>query len=576
MILLIDNYDSFTYNLAALLAQFDEVRVIRNDQITMDQAKSLNMDRIVLSPGPGGPNDAGLSLEIIKEFGGKIPLLGVCLGHQCIGQAFGASVSKASRPIHGKASLIYHKGTGLFKGIPSPFRAGRYHSLSLASPLPSDLEAMAFSEDDEIMAIQHRIYPIFGVQFHPESILTENGRLLLKNFCSIPQNFEKIGKGSKRDDETFQKHLERIAAGKTLSPEEMEEAMDQILSGGVSDLQIASFLCGLKSRGETVEEISAAARVLRRKAVRVETGVAPLLDTCGTGGDGAETFNLSTAAAFVAAGAGIPVAKHGNRAVSSRCGSADLLEALGLSFPDSSIEVKTTLKAAGMAFLYAPSFHSAMKNVAEVRKKLKIRTLFNLLGPLINPAAATCQLVGVYSPEWVRPFAEVLRNFGVEGALVVHGFGGLDEVSPGGPTKIAELRRGQIEEYTLVPEDAGLSRIPIEEIKGGTPEENARLLEALLHGAGGPLRDAVLLNGAAALIASGRVFPTQLGNDPKRWKLAVQMARESLDSGKAAEVLTRMVALSKRKQPVVPLRSTFLTGTSVTLNNRLVPSFNFN
>ncbi len=575
MILLIDNYDSFTYNLAAFLSAFDEVRVVRNDRIRADQVRALRPARIVLSPGPGGPESAGACLPILRELGGEIPLLGVCLGHQCVGAAFGARVVRAERPCHGKASPVFHDGTGLFQDIPSPFPAGRYHSLVVEpSSLPEALEATAFTEEGEIMALRHRTRPLFGVQFHPESILTENGRTLLRNFCALPGSGEGPRGRKEGEPSMFRKHLERVSRGRALEAEEMEEAMDLILEGKVPEVQTAGFLYGLRSRGETVEEIAAAARALRRRALRVETGRRPLLDTCGTGGDGGGTFNVSTAAAFVAAGAGVPVAKHGNRAVSGRCGSADVLEALGVPFPASPREVRESLDEAGLAFLFAPAFHGAMRHVAGVRRKLGVRTIFNLLGPLINPAGATCQVVGVYDPGLLRPFAEVLRGFGLEGVLAVHGFGGLDELSPEGPNRVAELRDGTIEEYDLSPEDAGLSRAPAGGLGGGTAEENARILREVLSGAPGPRRDATLLNGAAALIAAGAVPAGRGGNDPARWREAVRRAAESVDSGRAAGVLSRMTvrpeaAAPSQSPPFAPEEPCFLR---VVPGNRIVPS----
>jgi len=579
MILLIDNYDSFTYNLVAYLSVLDEVKVVRNDHITVEEIRLLAPDRIVLSPGPGGPDDSGICPRLVAELAGEIPILGVCLGHQCIGAVFGGTVCRAPIPRHGKISLVHHDGSALFRGVKTPFEAGRYHSLLVEQAgLPEELEISAWTDAGEVMGIRHRDHPLFGVQFHPESVLTEGGRTLLRNFCALgasrprttpPAPRRTCGraapalqktatalppspKGAKRprpeaapgtplpDAVRFRHCLEQVVQGRDLSPAEMEHAMVCMLENAVPDIQVAGFLAGLRGKGETVAEIAAAARALRNKGLRVDTGRRILVDTCGTGGDGTGTFNISTAAAFVVAGGGLPVAKHGNRSVSSTCGSADVLEKLGVTFPGSPEEVLSCLDAAGMTFLFAPLFHGAMKNVAAVRKGLGMRTLFNLLGPLANPAGATHQVLGVYAPHLVRPLAEVLADFGLRGALVVHGADGLDELSLTGTTHVAELRNGSIEEYDLTPEDLGLSRCSLEELRGGTPEENARLLLDVLRGTPGPRRDAVLLNAAAAFLLNDDDTTPETRAD--RWKKALEKGATSIDSGEAKRVLDRLAA----------------------------------
>jgi len=333
--------------------------------------------------------------------------------------------------------------------------------------------------------------------------------------------------------------LEKVTAGKDLDGEEMEAAMGVVLEGGAPEAQVAGLLMGLRCKGESVEEIVAAARALRHRALRVETERSPLLDLCGTGGDGSGTFNISTAASFVVAGAGIPVAKHGNRSVSSRCGSADVLEELGVTFPGSPEEVRSSLATSGMAFLFAPHFHGTMRQVAGVRRSLGVRTIFNVLGPLANPAGATHQLVGVFGAPLVRPMAEALSALGVQGAVVVHGHGGVDELSLSGPNAVAVLRHGRITEERVSPEDAGLSRSPLEALRGGGARENAGVLRGVLAGRPGPQRDAVVFNAAAALVAAGA---------ERSWKEAAARAQESIDSGRAAEVLRRLSDFSEEER----------------------------
>lgn len=337
--------------------------------------------------------------------------------------------------------------------------------------------------------------------------------------------------------------LQKIVGGDpSLAPGEMEAAVAEILSGDADPVVLGAFLVALRMRGETAAEIAAAARAIRAAAQRVDLGVAgggPLLDTCGTGGDGAGTFNISTATAVVVAACGVRVAKHGNRAVSSRSGSADVLESLGVRLELGTDEVARCVREVGIGFLYAPRHHGALRHAGAVRRRLGMRTLFNLLGPLANPAGATHQLLGVFAPRWVRPVAEVLRELGLQGGWVVHGEGGLDEMSPSGPTQIAALRQGEIEELSLSPEDFGLPRVDLADLAGGDADENAAILRRLFAGEAGAPRTAVVLNAAAALCAA-ELHP----NDAAGRAAAVSQVEGALDAGEATEVLTRWGALS--------------------------------
>jgi anthranilate phosphoribosyltransferase len=316
-----------------------------------------------------------------------------------------------------------------------------------------------------------------------------------------------------------------------LTEDEAAQAMRQIMEGGATPAQIAAFLIALRIKGETIEEITGCARVMREKATPIRAPFPNVVDTCGTGGDGAQTFNISTTAAFVVAGAGVPVAKHGNRSVSSRCGSADLLQALGVTIELSPEMAEKCLAEVGITFLFAPLFHSAMKFAIGPRREIGVRTIFNILGPLTNPAAARHQLLGVYRQELTAPMARVLGNLGAIRAFVVHGTDGLDEITTAGETHITVLDADKITAIVISPEQFGLRRVPKGALAGGDAAQNAAITMAVLQGNPGPHRDVVLLNAAAALAVSGVVPDLHAG---------LQLAAQSIDSGAALEKLRRL------------------------------------
>lgn len=325
--------------------------------------------------------------------------------------------------------------------------------------------------------------------------------------------------------------LKKAVEGFDLTRGEARSAMETIMNGEATDAQIGGFLVAMRLKGETVEEIASFARVMREKATRIDVGDDDVLDTCGTGGDGARTFNISTAAAFVAAGAGVRVAKHGNRSVSSSCGSADVLAAMGVKIDIPPERVSECIRLTGIGFLFAPLLHASMKHAIGPRRELAIRTFFNILGPMTNPAGAKRQLLGVYSEALVEIVAGVLADLGSVRAYVVHGEDGLDELSTTGGTKVAEIDRGTIRTYRVIPDDFGLPRVNPVELAGGDADLNAKLLTGVLEGEKGPRRDIVLLNAAFAIAAGGRASSPQEG-----FALAV----ESLDSGAAMDVYRRM------------------------------------
>jgi anthranilate phosphoribosyltransferase len=334
----------------------------------------------------------------------------------------------------------------------------------------------------------------------------------------------------------FKSLLARVAQGRSLGEADAESAFDIIMSGDATPSQMGAFLMALRVRGETVDEIAGAARIMRAKALSIEAP-AGAIDTCGTGGDASGSFNVSTAAALVVAGCGVPVAKHGNRALSSSSGSADVLKALGVDIDADFAVVRECLWEIGIGFLMAPRHHSATRHVAPTRVELGTRTIFNLLGPLSNPAAARRQLVGVFASEWVRPLAEVLHRLGCECAWVVHG-DGLDELTTAGVSTVAALTHGKIETFELTAGDVGLPPSRLADLKGGDPDHNARLMRDLLRGAGGPLRDIVLLNSGAALRVADRV---------DRLVDGIELAARSIDTGAAERVLDALIARSNAR-----------------------------
>lgn len=332
--------------------------------------------------------------------------------------------------------------------------------------------------------------------------------------------------------ETIAKLVER----NNLGQEEAEAVMGEIMRGEASPSQIAAFLTALRMKGETVEEIAGCAKAMRAHSLKVETRRTLVVDTCGTGGDGSNTFNISTITAFAVAGAGLSVAKHGNRSVSSHCGSADLLEALGVKIDLAPEQIARCLDEIGIGFLFAPRLHPAMKHAATPRREMGLRTIFNLLGPLTNPASASIQLLGVYSPHLTDPIAKVLYLLGTSRVMVVHGADGIDELSTTGSNKVTELRNGEIKTYFLNPHQMGLPLTELLQLKGGTPEENAEIARRLLQGEKGPRRDVVLLNAAATLVIAGKAADFGSG---------LAEAAESIDSGAAWQKLEQLIQLSQ-------------------------------
>ena len=525
MVLVIDNYDSFTYNLVQYIMQLGkEVQVVRNDAMSVEQVAELDFEQIVISPGPGTPGNAGISMDVIREFSGKKPILGVCLGLQSIAAAFGGKIVPAKRIMHGRTDLAEHDGRTIFRGLPNPLRIMRYHSLAAQEvSLPADFEVTARSVDGDIMAIRHRKFRIEGVQFNPESVAAEEGMKLLSNF------FE-----SAEETYSVKPLLRKAASGQDMTRGEAEFIMEAMSTGAMTGPQTGAFLATMALKGETAEEIAGFASVLREKAVHVPvTREFDGVDTCGTGGDSAGTINISTAASFVAAGAGVQVAKHGNRSITSKSGSADVLEELGIKIDLLPEQSAACMDECGMTFMFAQKYHPAFKYIGEARKDLGFRTVFNMLGPLLNPAGARRQVMGVFDPSLTEKIAGVLRMLGSKRALIVHGMDGLDEITLTERTRITELRDGWIRTYTFDPRQYGFEFCAMSDLKGGSPADNAAILINILRGEKGPKRDVVVLNAAAAIIAAGRC---------DSFDDAISIAAESLDSGKALAVYEKLRA----------------------------------
>ncbi|MBF0101256.1 MAG: anthranilate phosphoribosyltransferase [Desulfobacterales bacterium] len=336
----------------------------------------------------------------------------------------------------------------------------------------------------------------------------------------------------------FRDYLKKIIQRQDLNDSEMAELITDIFSGTITESQIGAFMAALATKGETFEELAGAARAMRRKALRVQAKSSTVVDTCGTGGDGSHTFNISTTTAFVVAGCGITVAKHGNRSISSQCGSADLLEALGVNLDVPPEITEECIQEIGIGFLFAPKFHGAMKYAAKPRKEVGIRSIFNMLGPLTNPASANCQLLGVYRSELTEMFANALRILGTTRALVVHGHDGLDEISVCAPTRISEVKDHLIHTYDIYPEHFFGEIADPTEIKGGNPQTNADITKAILSGKKGPKRNIVLINSAAALLAAGKA---------KDLKHGIDLAESSIDSKKALQKLLDLIQFTQHQ-----------------------------
>ncbi len=535
MYLIIDNYDSFTYNLYQYLIEVGcgDVEVRRNDRISIEEIERMDPEGIIISPGPGRPEEAGMCVECIRYFADKKPILGVCLGHQAIGYAFGARITRASRIVHGKVEEIALDGRGLFRNMPKRAHFTRYHSLVIDDrTMPEELEVTATADDGEIMGIRHTTYPVEGIQFHPESVSSEFGRKILANFIHY-----------RREPFDTRTCLSKLISGTDLSEEDAVRFMEELTDGELTGAQIAAVLTALNVKKITPGELAGFASVLNRRKIRIRSN-RQLLDTCGTGGDETGSFNISSLAAIAASACGAYVAKHGNRGVSSRCGSADFYRTIGVPVDLDPEKAAVLLEKTGFTFLFAPLFHQSMKHAAGVRRELGIKTAMNLLGPLVNPADAQCQLIGVFSDEYCRPMALAAHLLGKRRVMIVHSLDGFDEISVCAPTRVVEVdEKGSVREYRFDPRNLGIDGFRREDLSGGDPAENGNLAAEIVENRGRPaLLEAVSLNTGAALYVYGAVGSIEDG---------YAAAKQALVSGTVAEKMEqiREVGRSLRSAP---------------------------
>ncbi len=547
MILLIDNYDSFTYNLYQYIGEmYRDIKVVRNDEITIEEIEKLSPAAMIISPGPATPDKAGISEEAIKRFSGSIPILGICLGHQAICEVFGGKIIRAKTQLHGKQTKIGLDVTApIFSGLPKVIEAARYHSLiAERETLPDALEVIAEDKEGTVMAVRVKGQQTYGLQFHPESVMTEVGKRILAAFL-LDAGLDLDPKGVPVIPDAEKNELKPLIGkamdGQHLTKEEARKAVDIIMSGKATNAQTAALLTALRMNTETTEEITGCALGMRGKMTTVPHDE-EVLEIVGTGGDLAQSFNISTTTTFIISALGQPVAKHGNRSVSSLSGAADVLESLGVKITTTPDVASACIKEVGMSFLFAQSYHKAMRFVGPVRGQIGARTVFNILGPLTNPANAEYNIIGVYEERLLDIVAEVLKNLGVKHSLVVYGRDRLDEISISASTAVREIKDGKILAYDISPEDVGLKRGRKEDIVGGNAAVNADITRGILNGTiTDAKRDIVLFNAGAALYVCGKAKDIAEG---------VKLAQTAIDDGSAYRQLEKLVEFTNRGRAV--------------------------
>ena len=509
MILVIDNYDSFTFNVVQALecATKEEIKVVRNDEASLEQLAALEPSKLIVSPGPGNPSSAGISIEAIRYFAGKIPILGICLGHQAIGEAFGAKIVGAKFIKHGIVEVIDLDGRGIFRTIGKSAKFTRYHSLVIEeASLPADFEVTARAKDGDIMGIRHKSMPIEGVQFHPESIASQACQELFKAFLNY-----------RRDNLPVSEYLKQlIDEKKPLSREQASFFMENLTDGTMDEKATASILTAMACRGlPTADEMAGCAGALLQKKTPFPTAGKELAEIVGTGGDGKGSFNISSLSALVVASCGQGIAKHGNRAVSSKSGAADFFENLGIKIMAEPEKTASLVEQTGFGFLMAPVYHAAMRFAAPVRKALGIKTIFNVLGPLLNPAGAEYEVLGVYSADLMEDYARAAKALGAKRVMVIHSRDGYDEISPCAPTDVFQINEdGKEYRYVIEPGRFGITEADENELEGGSGADNAKLAMEVLQGGGRKsIRAAVGLNAGAVLYLSGKAKTLKDGYD---------------------------------------------------------------
>lgn len=532
MIAFIDNKDSFSFNIVQSLEKVsgEEVKVFRSEECSVSEIENAKPTHIVVGPGPGTPETAGISTEAIKHFAGKLPILGICLGHQAIGVAFGAKIAKAKYIRHGIVEKIKTDGRGLFRNVGLKANFTRYHSLVIdEKTLPKDFEITARAEDGDIMGIRHKTFVIEGVQFHPESIASEKTEELFKGFLKYS-----------RESISYVLILNQLIDKKLpLNQEQISQFIGELTDGMMDEKIAAAVLTAMAARGlPTAQEMSGAARILLKKKTMFPLKKSGLAEIVGTGGDGKGSFNISSLSALVCASCGQVVAKHGNRAVSSKSGAADFFEALGINIMACPEKTAELVQKTGFGFLMATVYHSAMRFAAPIRKALGIKTIFNVLGPLLNPANAEYELLGVYSKELLKDYAHAAISLGSKRVMVVNSEDGYDEISPCAKTFVYQIdEKGNEKQFEINPADFGIVDADENELYGGNGAENAALAMEVLNGGGRKtIRYAVGLNAGALLY---------LCDKAKSLADGYKMALNAIDSGKTLAKLQEIQKVSE-------------------------------
>ncbi len=529
MILVIDNYDSFTFNVIQILETVTdkEIKLVRNDEYSVEELAKMNPEYLIVSPGPGAPYQAGVCEDAIRYFAGKIPILGICLGHQAICEAFGARIVQAKFIKHGIVENIKLDGKGIFRTIGKSAKFTRYHSLVCdESTLSPDFEVTARAEDGDIMGVRHKTLPIEGIQFHPESIASEHGKELLSAFINY-----------RRENLNVSEFLNQLIDKKDLTEEQAAFFMENVTDGSMDERVMAAILVAMAAKGPSVSEMTGCAKALLKKKKPLPIEKTGLAEIVGTGGDGKGSFNISSMSALVAASCGQKMAKHGNRAVSSKSGSADFYENLGINIMAEPEKTAQLIKKTNFGFLMAPVYHSAMRFAAPVRKVLGIKTIMNILGPLLNPANAEYEVLGVYSSSLLKDYAHAAKALGAKRVMVLCSRDGYDEISPIVPTDVYQIdEKGNENQYVIKPENFGIFGCSEEELNGGSGKDNAELAMQVLNGGGRKtIKEAVCLNTAAILYLCGKA---------KNLKDGYKMAKDAIDSGKALSKLEEIQKVS--------------------------------
>ncbi len=518
MILLIDNYDSFSYNLYQMIGEMEpDIKVIRNDAMTAEEVLDMEPSAIILSPGPGRPADAGICEDVVKTCAGRIPILGVCLGHQAICEAFGGMIVHAKELMHGKQSdTRLSRWSLLFKGLPEKVKVARYHSLAVRpDTLPKSLRVSAVAEDGEIMAVEHERAPVFGLQFHPESIMTAEGAIILKNFLAIAESFPRktkketsykevqpyvppVMKKEEKKGLFITKAVSELINEGALSPETGKKALSEITEQEAGDIQISSFLTAMSAKGITDDEILMTAEALRAGGGDIEHSP-ELMDLRYTSPYGVEFFDVFTAAAFVTAAAGIKVLQLADDAGHEGYSSEECYEKLGADITGGPAAAAAALSRANMAAIPVREGFGIFKGAVPARSHLSVNTLFDAAEAVLHPAFPAMRLMGARDQKKAERLLKLLASTGVKKAIVLSGQDGSGMLSLMAPTNIFELTDGNVSVHMVRPEDFGFKRCAKEEIAGGTPEKNAELIRAVLGGKKGAPLNAVILNAGAAL-----------------------------------------------------------------------------